>query len=120
MGGSVAGLDAEGPKDRQPTAERLKCEPASGSHSSTSTPRIAARKYKEPPMYSRMRYPLSSFCLVVLAIFGFLLAGSTSKNIAQGASSAPFTGDGVIRLGGGNWGTLSNTDKYSVMLASSN
>jgi hypothetical protein len=71
-------------------------------------------------MYSRMHYPLSCFCLLVLATFGFVLAGSSSKNIAEGASSAPYTGNGVIRLAGGNWGTLSNTDKYSVLLASAN
>ena len=70
-------------------------------------------------MYSRMRYPLSCFCLFLLATFGFALAGSSGKNLAQGALSAPYTGNGAIRLGGGNWGTLSNTAKYSVLLASS-
>jgi len=71
-------------------------------------------------MYSRMRYPLTCFCLFLLATFGFALAGSSGKNVAQGALSAPYTGNGAIRLGDGNWGTLSNTSKYSVLLASAN
>src|SRR6266568_2637477 len=68
-------------------------------------------------MYSRMRYPLSCFCLVVLATFGFFLAGSSSKNIAEGASG-PISGIGLVRLSGSNWGSLTNTDKYGVILAS--
>jgi hypothetical protein len=58
--------------------------------------------------------------LFLLATFGFALAGSSGKNVAQGALSAPYTGNGAIRLGDGNWGTLSNTSKYSVLLASAN
>ena len=71
-------------------------------------------------MYVRMRFPTYVSCLVAVAVFGFLFAASSGRDVAQGALSVPYTGVGVVRLGGGNWSTLSNTNQYSVMLASSN
>src|SRR5687767_8170095 len=71
-------------------------------------------------MYVRMRFLTYVSCLLAVAAFGFLLAAAGGSNVAEGALSVPYTGNGVIRLGGGNWGTLSNTSQYSVLLASSN
>src|SRR5438094_102494 len=68
-------------------------------------------------MCVRMRFPGYVSCLVAVAVVGFLLAAGGGRSVARGASG-PIPGTGLIRLGGGNWGTLSNTDKYSVMLVS--
>jgi hypothetical protein len=68
-------------------------------------------------MCVRMRFPTYVSCLVVVAIAGFLLTSGGGRSVARGASG-PMPGTGLIRLGGGNWSSLTNTDKYSVMIVS--
>jgi hypothetical protein len=68
-------------------------------------------------MYARMRSPEAISCLFLIVLLTLLLTASVGRNPARGASG-PMPGVGLIRLGGGNWGTLTNTDKYSVMVAS--
>ena len=64
----------------------------------------------------RMGFPTYLPCLVAVAVLGFLLAAGSGKHVARGATG-PMPGTGLIRLGSDNWGTLSNTDKYSVIIA---
>jgi hypothetical protein len=66
-----------------------------------------------------MRISAAVVGLVVIGTIGFLLAPSIRIKSANGATNPPNTGIGVIRLGGGNWGSLSNVDKYSAFLVSS-
>jgi Hypothetical glycosyl hydrolase family 15 len=68
-------------------------------------------------VFARMRIPVSVLGLVLVATLGFVLSRS-SMNVAQGATSPPFTGIGVVRFGGGNWGSLTNTSKYSALIVS--
>jgi hypothetical protein len=68
-----------------------------------------------------MRLHLAVFPIAAIAAAGFLLAGSGGNGVANAASTAPASGIGLIRTGGGagtadNWDTLTNTDKYGISL----
>jgi hypothetical protein len=69
-------------------------------------------------MFVRTRYAYFLFCLIAGTALASLITASNGTSIARGALSPPNTGIGMIRTGGGNWGTLSNTDKYSVLVVS--
>src|SRR5437764_10415445 len=68
-------------------------------------------------MYVRTRARTAAYCVCLLTLFTLGITASLGIKAARGAGG-PIPGFGLIRLGGGNWGTLTNTDKYSVIIAS--